>query len=201
MSEVNLQTSAALGRAQLAIAKQQSPRSPLSGFSGRSARLYLKASSRVAHAVVIATGDCNFGGATQCPLSRQGVSSMATAYITRAGIAAPPTQAAARDRSSDEALIRQVAQRDHSAMRALFARHRVGVYRWLLRLVHDEGVAEDLLSEVFLDAWRHAASFEGRSSVSTWLLAIARNKALSARRRRTDAELDEEQCFQCPRYG
>jgi RNA polymerase sigma-70 factor, ECF subfamily len=46
------------------------------------------------------------------------------------------------------------------------------------------------LSEVFLDVWRQAAAFEGRSSVSTWLLAIARYKALSARRGRSDAELD-----------
>jgi len=76
-------------------------------------------------------------------------------------------------------------------MRALFARYRVALYRWLLRFVDDGALAEDLLSEVFLDVWRHAASFEARSSVSTWLLAIARYKALSARRRRTDAELDE----------
>jgi RNA polymerase sigma-70 factor (ECF subfamily) len=45
---------------------------------------------------------------------------------------------------------------------------------------------------VFLDVWRQAARFECRSSVSTWLLSIARHKALSARRRRTDAELDEK---------
>jgi RNA polymerase sigma-70 factor (ECF subfamily) len=62
----------------------------------------------------------------------------------------------------------------------------------LLRLVGDEALAEDLLSDVFLDVWRQAAAFEARSSVSTWLLAIARYKALSARRRRTDAELDEK---------
>jgi len=43
-----------------------------------------------------------------------------------------------------------------------------------------EFLAEDLLSEVFLDLWRHAASFEARSSLSTWLLAIARYKALGA---------------------
>jgi len=72
----------------------------------------------------------------------------------------------------------------------LFARHRVAIYRWLLRIVHDETLAEDLLSEVFLDVWRQAASFEGRASVSTWLLAIARHKALSALRCRIDAELD-----------
>jgi RNA polymerase sigma-70 factor (ECF subfamily) len=67
----------------------------------------------------------------------------------------------------------------------------VALYRWLLRLVDDGTLAEDLLSEVFLDVWRQAVSFESRSSVSTWLLAIARYMALSARRRRTDAELDE----------
>src|SRR6266567_7804005 len=61
----------------------------------------------------------------------------------------------------------------------------------LLRLVDDEALAENLLSDVLLDVWRQAASFEARSSVSTWLLAIARYKALSACRRRADVELDE----------
>ena len=77
-------------------------------------------------------------------------------------------------------------------MRTLFGRHRIALYRRLLRLMGDEGLAEGLLSEVFLDVWRKAPSFEARSSVSTWLLAIARHKAFSARRRRTDAELDED---------
>ncbi|TMK16430.1 MAG: sigma-70 family RNA polymerase sigma factor, partial [Alphaproteobacteria bacterium] len=49
-----------------------------------------------------------------------------------------------------------------------------------------------LLSEVFLDVWRQADRFEGRSSVSTWLMSIARYKALSARRVRTEDELTEE---------
>jgi RNA polymerase sigma-70 factor (ECF subfamily) len=89
-------------------------------------------------------------------------------------------------------LIRRIAAGDQLAMRTLFAQHRVALYRWLLRLVGDETLAEDLLNEVFLDVWRTAASFEARSSVSTWLLAIARHKALSARRRRSDAELDED---------
>jgi RNA polymerase sigma-70 factor, ECF subfamily len=112
---------------------------------------------------------------------------------TRTGsAAASPGQVAARETSSDEMLIRRIAGGDQLAMRTLFGRHRVPLYRWLLRLVGDEALAEDLLSELFLDVWRQAASFEARSSVSTWLLAIARYKALSARRRRTDAELDDE---------
>jgi RNA polymerase sigma-70 factor (ECF subfamily) len=113
---------------------------------------------------------------------------------TRMGrVAASLAQAAAPETpSSDDMLIRRIAQGDQLAMRTLFGRHRVPLYRWLLRLVGDEALAEDLLSEVFLDVWRQAAAFEARSSVSTWLLAIARHKALSARRRRTDAELDEK---------
>lgn len=106
--------------------------------------------------------------------------------------AASPAQAAATETFSDERLMRRIANGDQFAMRTLFGRHRVAIYRWLLRLVRDEALAEELLSDVFLDVWRKASSFAGRSSVSTWLLAIARHKALSARRRRTDVELDGE---------
>ncbi len=116
-----------------------------------------------------------------------------TMTCTRMGwVAALLAQPAAPETSSDEMLIRRIAEGDQLAMRTLFGRHRVPLYRWLLRLVGDEALAEDLLSDVFLDVWRQAAAFEARSSVSTWLLAIARYKALSARRRPTDAELDEK---------
>jgi RNA polymerase sigma-70 factor, ECF subfamily len=74
----------------------------------------------------------------------------------------------------------------------LFARHHVRVFRFVVRLVRNESTAEDLISDVFLDVWRQAGRFEGRSAVSTWLLSIARFKALSALRRRPDEELDEE---------
>ena len=94
--------------------------------------------------------------------------------------------------TSDEVLIGRIASGDRLAMQVLFARHHVRVYRFVLRVVRDETKAEDLISEVFLDVWRQADRFEGRSAVSTWLLAIARFKALSALRRRPDEELDEE---------
>jgi RNA polymerase sigma-70 factor (ECF subfamily) len=92
---------------------------------------------------------------------------------------------------SDEALIGRVAAGDKLAMQVLFARHHVRIYRFVLRLVRDQTLAEDLINEVFLDVWRQANRFEARSAVSTWLLAIARFKALSALRRRPDEELDE----------
>ena len=94
--------------------------------------------------------------------------------------------------TADEVLIGRIANGDRLAMQVLFARHHVRVYRFVLRLVRNESVAEDLISDVFLDVWRQAGRFEGRSAVSTWMLAIARFKALSALRRRPDEELDDK---------
>ncbi len=94
--------------------------------------------------------------------------------------------------TSDEVLIGRIANGDRLAMQVLFARHHVRVFRFVVRLVRNESTAEDLISDVFLDVWRQAGRFEGRSAVSTWLLSIARFKALSALRRRPDEELDEE---------
>ena len=94
--------------------------------------------------------------------------------------------------TSDEVLISRIASGDRLAMQVLFARHHVKVYRFVLRLVSNPTTAEDLISEVFLDVWRQASRFEARSQVSTWLLAIARFKALSALRKRPEEELDDE---------
>ncbi len=94
--------------------------------------------------------------------------------------------------ATDDVLIARIAQGDRLAMQVLFARHHVRVFRFVLRVVRNEATAEDLISEVFLDVWRQAGRFEGRSAVSTWLLAIARFKALSALRGRKEAELDDE---------
>jgi RNA polymerase sigma-70 factor, ECF subfamily len=101
--------------------------------------------------------------------------------------------------STDESLIERIARRDQLAMRTLFARHRVRVYRFALRLVKDDALAEDVLSDVFLDVWRQAEKFEARAAVSTWLLAITRFKAISATRRsRRDVKLDDEMTATIP---
>src|SRR5712692_8022891 len=114
--------------------------------------------------------------------------------FTRAGSAAASASARAvtQASSSDDILIKRIAAGDQLAMRTLFARHRVALYRFVQRMVGDAALAEDVLSDVFLDVWRQASHFEARSAVSTWLLAIARFKALSALRRRQDVELDAE---------
>jgi RNA polymerase sigma-70 factor, ECF subfamily len=98
---------------------------------------------------------------------------------------------AALEQPSDLGLIEAIAAGEKRAMQVLYARHSAGVYRFVVRHTRDESLAEDLVSEVFLEVWRKADRFEARSKVSTWLLAIARHKACSAFRQRTDAQLDE----------
>ena len=94
--------------------------------------------------------------------------------------------------ASDEVLIAKIATSDRLAMAALFARYRLRVHRFVLRMVRNATIAEDLNSDVFLEIWRQAGTFEGRSAVSTWIFSIARHKALSALPRRREDELDEE---------
>src|ERR1700736_5196736 len=76
---------------------------------------------------------------------------MNIAFVPTAAAVASPSYATAREPSWDEMLIRRIAGGDQLAMRALFARHQTPLYRWLLRIVRDASLAEDLLSDVF---WR-----------------------------------------------
>jgi RNA polymerase sigma-70 factor (ECF subfamily) len=95
--------------------------------------------------------------------------------------------------TSDEVLVAKIAAGNRLAMQALFARHNVRIYRFVLRMVGDNGLAEDLTSEVFLSVWQQAHRFEARSAVTTWLLAIARYKALAELRRRPQAASSERE--------
>jgi RNA polymerase sigma-70 factor (ECF subfamily) len=103
--------------------------------------------------------------------------------------------------TSDEMLLEGIAAGERTAMHVLYARHNVRVFRFILRIVGDASVAEDLVSQVFLDVWRTAGQFEGRSQVSTWMLAIARFKALTALRNRRHEDIDQEEVLQIADTG
>lgn len=94
--------------------------------------------------------------------------------------------------TSDERLLEGISNGDRNAMHTLYSRHSVRVYRFVLRMLRDTALAEDLVSQVFLDVWRTASRFEGRSQVSTWLLSIARFKALTALRQRKHEDIDQD---------
>ena len=100
--------------------------------------------------------------------------------------------------TSDDMLLESIADGNRTSMHILYCRHNVRVYRFILRIVRDATTAEDLVSQVFLDVWRTAGQFQGRSQVSTWLLSIARFKALTAMRQRRFEDIDQEDVRQIP---
>lgn len=89
-------------------------------------------------------------------------------------------------------IVRRIASGDRMAMRVLYGRHQLKVFRFVSGMLRDRSQVEDVVNDVFFEVWVQAGRFEQRSSVSTWLLGIARYKALTVARKRRDAELDDE---------
>lgn len=92
----------------------------------------------------------------------------------------------------DDDLIKRIARGDGLAMKSFYARHHVRLFRFLVRITRREATAEELMNEVFLEIWRKAGGYEGRSAVTTWMLSIAHHKAISSLRKRGEDALDEE---------
>jgi len=105
------------------------------------------------------------------------------------------------DETSDSSLLEAVAGGDQAALQVLFARYSTQIYRFAARLTGSTTIAEETVSDVFLEVWRGRGSYQGRSQLSAWLLGIARNKALSASRRSTEAQLDEASALFIPDAG
>lgn len=83
---------------------------------------------------------------------------------------------------SDAALLGQTAAGDADSFRALFERHYPRVYRFVLRITRRSDLAEEAASDALFEVWRGAGRFKGASKISTWILGIARHKALNALR-------------------
>jgi RNA polymerase sigma-70 factor (ECF subfamily) len=83
----------------------------------------------------------------------------------------------------DFALVQAMAVGDLSALDELYTRHGANVLNYLTSFLRDRALAEEVLQDVMLAAWEHAAAFRGESKVRTWLLTIARHRAINAQRR------------------
>ena len=95
--------------------------------------------------------------------------------------------------SADAALIARIRSGEQDAMAELYDRYSSLVYSVALRVLTDTGAAEDVLQEVFMQLWRHPASFDARrGSLGPWLAVIARHRAIDAlRKRRPQTELED----------
>jgi RNA polymerase sigma-70 factor (ECF subfamily) len=88
--------------------------------------------------------------------------------------------------------VQQIAQGDRDAFEKLYAAYRVRLFHYLFRMVGETGLAEELTTDVMVEAWKGAAKFRGESKASTWLLGIARHKALNELRRRRPVTVEVE---------
>lgn len=107
----------------------------------------------------------------------------------RAHASAPPSARRSvgepDERREDDRLTAGLRRGDAEAMEAIYTRHAPAVLGFLSRVVGDRHAAEDVLQEVFVEAWRGGARFDpSRSGLSTWLFVIARSRAVDHLRRR-----------------
>lgn len=82
-------------------------------------------------------------------------------------------------RISDEELVHAIVRGDEHAFATLFDRYNSTLLGFLLRILNSKAEAEDVLQEVFVQVWQHAPDYnETRGRVFTWLVTIARSRAL-----------------------
>src|SRR6266700_4327783 len=93
---------------------------------------------------------------------------------------ATPTSAA--EAASDAALMVALVRGDRQALAALYDRHAGILLALATRLLRDRPQAEELLHDVFLEAWHHARDFDpARGSVRAWLVTRTRSRAFDRR--------------------
>jgi len=80
---------------------------------------------------------------------------------------------------SDEALVARMAEQDQEALSALFDRYRGVVFSLALRILKERAEAEEVLTEVFFQAWSGAVGFDAlRGTVAAWLVTLCRSRAI-----------------------
>jgi RNA polymerase sigma-70 factor (ECF subfamily) len=99
---------------------------------------------------------------------------------------------AADTTASDGELLARIAHGDLEAVAALYHRLERPLFAFLVKTLRDREAAADVLNDTMLDVWRQAGRFEGKSSVATWIYAIAHHKAISWLRRRREIELNDD---------
>ena len=96
---------------------------------------------------------------------------------------------------ADREVLDAIAGGDHGAIAVLYDRYKTMAYGLALRITGDASLADDVVQEAFVGAWRNAGRYATeRGSVKTWLLAIVHHRAIDAvRRRRPTSELPEHE--------
>ncbi len=91
----------------------------------------------------------------------------------------------------DKQIVKRIASGDREALAELYDRYQQHLFRYLLQLTPDYGLAEEILQDTFVAVWKSARTFEGRSTVLTWLISITRRQAHNTLRRHKLPTVDE----------
>jgi RNA polymerase sigma-70 factor, ECF subfamily len=101
---------------------------------------------------------------------------------------------------ADRDVLERVAVGQLDALEELYDRYRTMAYSIAFRITNDAALAEDVVQDGFVGAWRNATRYvEGRGSVKTWLLAIVHHRAIDAiRQRRPTPEMPDREAVRPP---
>lgn len=97
--------------------------------------------------------------------------------------------------AEDRRLLERIAGRDRVAFETFFRAHGAAIQRFVRDLVRDDGLAEELTSDVMVEVWRSAGKYGGRSRARTWTFGIAHHKAIDALRKRRAAVVPLDDLF------
>ena len=111
-----------------------------------------------------------------------------------------PGRVASAADDADRLVLEHVAAGDHGEIEILYDRYGAMAFALAYRITGDSALAEDVVQDAFVGAWRNAARYEqGRGSVKTWLMSIVHHRAIDAtRRRRPTTELPEPEAGPTP---
>jgi RNA polymerase sigma-70 factor (ECF subfamily) len=88
-----------------------------------------------------------------------------------------------RNQMQEQILINRLKQQDSKALAQLYDAYGNALFGVVFRIVHTQELAEQVLQDTFLKAWRNIDSYDaGKGRLFTWLLNIARNTAIDATR-------------------
>ncbi len=91
-------------------------------------------------------------------------------------------------------LFQRIVDKDRDAFKELYALYHRRIFAYLMKLLSDREIADEVLNDVMFEVWRQAGTFKGQSKLATWMFGIAHNKALNALRgkgQRQFADLEE----------
>jgi RNA polymerase sigma-70 factor (ECF subfamily) len=89
-------------------------------------------------------------------------------------------------------LLERIGRQDEAAFRELYKAFSRKVFAYVLNMIHDHGRAEEILVDTMYEVWRSPTRFRGDSQFGTWLIGIARNKALMVYRARRPDEAHDD---------